>query len=133
MQSAVAEEFVVPGAGGGGGSLFCCWRPLRRPVMSRWRSKIWNMPAMQPIWRLSSGMSSEKAPGILAAGIFEVVELISRQGCEGGQRSTFRRKKCVAAGEPEEEEKLPRQRRKQSSGDGDGDGARRYSGYHGWI
>uniref|UniRef100_A0A0A9FW40 Uncharacterized protein n=1 Tax=Arundo donax TaxID=35708 RepID=A0A0A9FW40_ARUDO len=38
--------------------------------MSRWRSKIWNMPAMHPICRSNSGMSSEKAPRILA-GIFQ--------------------------------------------------------------
>jgi len=63
----------LPGAEGGGGSLFCACRPPRRPppVMSRWRSKIWNMPAMHPIWRSRSRASSARtaAPRILA-GIF---------------------------------------------------------------
>lgn len=83
MERAVSDSGVrtggkakpLPGADGGGGSILrAACRPPRRPlpVMSRWRSKIWNMPAMHPICRSRSRASSPAkaaAPRILLTGI----------------------------------------------------------------
>lgn len=66
---------------GGGRLLQRGWR-LRGAVSIRWRSKIWKMPAMQPMWRSSSGMSSsaaEKALSTLLAGGIDPPKPIRRR------------------------------------------------------